>query len=69
VFLLTGSLGVIVLARPIDIPASVTSYHLPALALTVLLSGAILARGQLGRIEGAALVAAYAVYAVGALLR
>jgi cation:H+ antiporter len=69
VFLLTGSLGVIVLARPIDIPASVTSYHLPALALTVLLGGAILARGQLGRIEGAALVAAYVVYAVGALLR
>ncbi|MBA3261087.1 MAG: hypothetical protein H0T69_01160 [Thermoleophilaceae bacterium] len=29
VFLLTGSLGVIVLARPIDVPASVTEYHLP----------------------------------------
>lgn len=69
VFLLTGSLGVIVLARPIDVPASVTSYHLPALALTVLLAGAMLARGRLGRLEGAVLVAAYAAYAVGALLR
>jgi cation:H+ antiporter len=69
VFLLTGSLGVIVLARPIDIPASVTSYHLPALGVTVLLAGALLARGRLGRVEGAALVSAYAAYAAGALLR
>lgn len=69
VFLLTGSLGVIVLARPIDVPASVTSYHLPALALTVLLAGALLARGRLGRLEGAVLVATYAAYALGALLR
>jgi cation:H+ antiporter len=69
VFLLTGSLGVIVLARPIDVPASVTGYHLPALALTVLLAGALLARGRLRRVEGAALVAAYVAYAVGALLR
>jgi cation:H+ antiporter len=69
VFLLTGSLGVIVLARPIDVPASVTSYHLPALALTVLLAGALLARGRFRRVEGAALVTAYIAYAVGALLR
>lgn len=69
VFLLTGSLGVIVLARPIDVPASVTSYHLPALALTVLLAGALLARGRFGRVEGAALVTAYIAYAVGALIR
>lgn len=68
VFLLTGSLGVIVLARPIDVPASVTSYHLAALALTVLLAGAMLARGRLGRVEGATLVAAYVAYAVGALV-
>jgi cation:H+ antiporter len=68
VFLLTGSLGVIVLARPIDVPASVTGYHLPALAVTVLLAGAMLARGRLGRVEGAALVAAYLAYAIGALL-
>jgi cation:H+ antiporter len=68
VFLLTGSLGVIVLARPIDVPASVTTYHLPALALTVLLAGGMLARGRLGRLEGAALVAAYVAYAVGALV-
>lgn len=69
VFLLTGSLGVIVLARPIDVPAAVISYHLPALALTVVLAGGLLARGRLGRVEGAALVAAYGAYAVGALVR
>jgi cation:H+ antiporter len=69
VFLLTGSLGVIVLARPIDVPASVTSYHLPALALVVLLAGALLARGRLGRLEGALLVAAYAAYAFAAVVR
>jgi cation:H+ antiporter len=69
VFLLTGSLGVIVLARPIDVPSSVTDYHLPALALTVVLAGGLLARGRLGRIEGLVLVAAYVAYAVGALVR
>jgi len=68
VFLLTGSLGTIVLARPIDVPASVTAYHLPALAGSVLLAGALLARGRVGRPEGAVLVAAYVAYAAGALL-
>jgi cation:H+ antiporter len=68
VFLLTGSLGVIVLARPIDLPATVTSYHLPALAITVLLAVALLARGRLGRAEGALLVTAYAGYVAGASL-
>jgi cation:H+ antiporter len=69
VFLLTGSLGVIVLARPIDVPQSVVDYHLPALGITVLISGALLARGRLGRPEGTLLVATYAAYAAGALLR
>jgi cation:H+ antiporter len=69
VFLVTGSLGVIVLARPIDVPPAVTAYHLPALALGVLLALALLARGRLGRPEGALLIAAYAAYAAGALLR
>ena len=68
VFLLTGSLGVIVLAHPIDVPASVTAYHLPALAATVLLAVTLLARGRMGRAEGAALIAAYAGYVAGALL-
>ena len=69
VFLLTGSLGVIVLARPISVPGAVISYHLPALGLTVLLAGAMLARGRLRRIDGVTLVAAYAAYAVGALVQ
>ena len=69
VFLVTGSLGVIVLVRPIDVPPAVTAYHLPALALSVLLGVALLARGRLGRPEGALLIAAYAAYVAGALLR
>ena len=68
VFLLTGSLGTIVLVRPLDLPATVVHYHLPALAVTALLAGALLARGRLGRPEGALLVAAYALYAAGALI-
>jgi cation:H+ antiporter len=69
VFLLTGSLGVIALVRPLDVPASVADYHLPALGLTALLALALLARGRLGRLEGTALVLAYAAYAVGAVVR
>lgn len=68
VFLLTGSLGIIVLTRPIDVPPSVTSLHLPALAASVALAGGLLARGRVGRAEGAVLVAAYVVYAVAAVL-
>jgi cation:H+ antiporter len=69
VFLLTGSLGVIALVRPLDVPASVTDYHLPALGITALLALALLARGRLGRLEGVVLMLAYAAYAAGALLR
>jgi cation:H+ antiporter len=69
VFLLSGSLGVIALVRPLDVPASVADYHLPALGLTVLLALGLLARGRLGRLEGVVLVLAYAAYAVGAVLR
>lgn len=68
VFLLTGSLGLIVLARPIDVPASVAGYHLPALAASVLLAGALLARGRVGRPEGSLLVLTYVLYAAGAPL-
>jgi cation:H+ antiporter len=69
VFLLTGSLGVIVIAGPIDVPPSVISYHLPALGLTAALACALLGRGRLGRPEGAWLILAYAAYAFGALVR
>ncbi len=68
VFLLTGSLGVIVLARPLEVPASVTGYHLPALGASVTLAGAMLVRGRLGRTEGALLLGTYAAYVTGALL-
>lgn len=67
-FLLTGSLGTIALVRPVEVPAAVVHYHLPALAVTVLLAGALLARGRLGRAEGALLVLTYVAYVAGALL-
>jgi len=68
VFLLTGSLGIIVLAAPIDVPASVTSYHLSALGLAVTLAGALLGRGRIGRTEGTVLLTAYGFYVGGTLL-
>jgi Ca2+/Na+ antiporter len=60
---------VIVLVRPIEVPGSVTDYHLPALGLTVALALGLLARGRLGRVEGVVLIGAYAAYAVGAVVR
>jgi cation:H+ antiporter len=69
VFLLTASLGVIALVRPIEVPPSVEAFHLPALAAAVALALALLARGRLGRSEGVLLVAAYAGYVVAAVVR
>ena len=68
VFLLTASLGVIALARPLDVPASVTTLHIPALLVASGLALTLLARGRLGRPEGAVLLVAYAVYALTAVL-
>ena len=62
IFLLTGSLGVIVLVRPVTIPPAVSEVHLPALGATTALAVALLARGRIGRIEGGLLAAAYALY-------
>ncbi len=64
VFLLTASLGVVALVRPVAVPGDVRAVHLPALAGAVLLGGALLARGRLGRREGGLLLAAYAAYVV-----
>ena len=68
VFLLTASLGVIALVQPLDVSEGIRHYHGPAMAATVGLAGALLVRGRLGRPEGALLLAAYAVYGVGAAL-
>lgn len=66
-FLLTGSLGVIALVRPIAIPSAVSGFHAPALVLAVALLLGLLLRGRLGRPEGALLASAYGAYVVGAL--
>ena len=62
VFLLTGSLGIIVLVRPLDVPEAVQHVHVPALAAATALAVALLARGRIGRAEGAVLTAAYGAY-------
>lgn len=67
-FLLTGSLGIIALVEPIAVPDTVRAYHAPALGLAVVLLGAVLLRGRLGRPEGGVLVGAYAAYVAGALV-
>jgi cation:H+ antiporter len=68
VFLLTASLGVIALVRPVAVPDSVRDYHAPALAVAVALALALLLRGRLGRKEGVLLCFAYAAYVGGALI-
>jgi cation:H+ antiporter len=68
IFLLTGSLGVIVLVRPLAVPAEVVDLHLPALLVTTALALALLARGRVGRMEGALLVAAYAGYVAASIV-
>jgi len=68
VFLLTGSLGVIALVRPVEVPASVLAFHLPALLATTALALALLAHGRLGRPEGGLLVGTYGAYVAGAVL-
>lgn len=67
IFLLTASLGVIVLVRPLAVPSGVVDFHLPALAVSAMLAGGLLARGRLGRPEGVLLLTAYAVYVAGAI--
>ncbi len=67
VFLVTASLGVVALARPVAVPAEVRAVHLPALGLAVALAAALLVRGRLGRPEGAVLLLAYAGYVAAAI--
>jgi cation:H+ antiporter len=68
VFLLTLSLGAIALARPVEVPDSVRELHAPALVLVVAVALAMLARGRLGRPEGAFLFGLYALYGAAAAL-
>ncbi len=61
-FLLTASLGLVALARPVAVPDGVRTLHLPALGASVLLVRAMLLRGRMGCPEGALLLAAYGGY-------
>ncbi len=70
VFLLTASLGIVALVRPVPVPEPVLALYLPALLAAVALACVLLARdaGRLGRSEGALLVVAYGLYLAGALM-
>ena len=68
VFLLTASLGIIALVRPLTVPDGVLDYHLPALLISVALALCLLARGRLGRPVGALMVGGYAAYAALAVV-
>jgi cation:H+ antiporter len=68
VFLLTLSLGVIALVRPVDVPDQVRELHAPALVVAVAVVLAMLARGRLSRVEGGLLIGLYALYASLAVL-
>lgn len=68
VFLLTASLGIIALVRPLTVPDGVLDYHLPALLIAVALALCLLARGRLGRPVGALMVGGYLAYATLAVV-
>ncbi|MBV9805143.1 MAG: hypothetical protein JO130_18230 [Solirubrobacterales bacterium] len=60
--------GVIALIRPLSLSQDTTRFYLPAAAAgPVVLAGLLLARPQLGRVEGAALVALYVAYVAAAI--
>lgn len=61
-FFVTANAGVIALVRPLDTSGVVLSVHWPFLAVGLVLVGAILARGRVGRPEGSLLLAYYAIY-------
>jgi len=61
--------GVIALIRPLTLDHDTTGYYLPTAALSpVILAALLLARRQLGRAEGAALIALYTAYLTAAIL-
>jgi cation:H+ antiporter len=68
VFLLTASLGVIVLVRPLAVPDAVVELHVPVLLGATAVVVGLLARGRIGRAEGAGLAAAYVAYVIAAIL-
>ena len=68
VFLMTASLGVIALVRPLEVAEPGRELHAPALAAATALALALLWRGRLGRPEGAVLVCAYLLYAALAVV-
>ena len=68
VFLLTASLGVIVLVRPLTVPDAVVELHVPVLLGATAVVTGLLARGRIGRAEGALLTVAYVAYVVAAIL-
>ena len=61
-FFVTANAGIIALVQPLDTSGSVVSVHWPFLAIGLVLVGGILARGRVGRLEGALLLGYYVAY-------
>ena len=63
-YFLLFNLGLIALLTPVDVSPRVRLVDWPALAVTTWLAAFFLARGKVGRVEGAILLAAYTAYVV-----
>jgi cation:H+ antiporter len=61
--------GVIALVKPLDLGHDTTHFYLPvAVVSPAILAGVLLVRKQLGRVEGAALIALYVAYIATAII-
>lgn len=60
--------GLIAMIRPIQVSDDVLNSYLPACLAAVTAASLFLARGNVGRIEGTILTAAYAAFAIGGYL-
>lgn len=61
--------GVIALVKPLDLGHDTTHFYLPVAAVSpAILAGVLLVRKQLGRVEGAAMIALYVAYIATAII-
>jgi len=60
--------GLVAMIHPIEVDHDVLWFYLPTCLATVTVVSLFLAHGRVGRLEGAALIATYAVFAVGGYL-
>ncbi|MFC6716744.1 sodium:calcium antiporter [Natrialbaceae archaeon GCM10025810] len=61
-FYVTANVGIVALLRPVDTTGAVMTVHWPFFAASLLVVGAMLARGRVTRLGGATLLAMYVAY-------